>query len=348
MLGIGIAGFGLGWMADYFGRAIAIRLGLSLFALSALVIVLVNGFDLILAAIFIAGLAIGIFKTGALALVAELSPNSVAYTSTMNLLEGFFGVGAIVGPLLIAVLLKAHLSWRGLYVVAAMLCVVLIGLSFLVQYPKRVVVASDSVPTRSRSLWDCLMDPYVLGFSIAAFLYVAIECSIYVWMPTLLKKLSLSWIEWSTYALPAFFIMRAFGRFLGVWAVEFFGWERTILVAALAILACFVLAVGSDIQVAAVTLPLSGLFMSVLYPTINSKGIGIALVQDQSTVAGVILAFTCLGAALGPWSMAVLSEQTQDPLSGFQLATVIAGVFALLAAWNYWAKPAQARLLVVH
>ena len=39
------------------------------------------------------------------------------------------------------------------------------------------------------------------------------------------------------------------------------------------ILACFAASIAGGVAWASISLPLSGLFMSVIYPTINSKGI---------------------------------------------------------------------------
>jgi len=343
MTGIALAGFGLGHLADRFSRAFSIRGGLGLFAASAVAMVLATQFAHIQVAIFLAGLGIGIFKTGALALVADMSDNDVAYTSTMNLLEGFFGVGAIVGPLLVTVLAQQALSWRGLYVLAALLCVALLIASVLMRYPTQPVAPSTANASPLQSRLALLKDPLVQVFSLAAFLYVAVECAIYVWMPTLLHTLQNDWLIWAAYTLPTFFVLRAVGRFMGVWAVQRIGWERAIVVAAVLIALCFVAAQWS-LRVAAVSLPLSGLFMSILYPTLNSKAIGCVAPSDKGSVAGIILFFTCVGAALGPFAMGAVSDWQQDPQAGFQLATAAAVAFAAWALWNYWKRPANTRL----
>ncbi|MFZ9183612.1 MAG: enoyl-CoA hydratase-related protein, partial [Hylemonella sp.] len=48
---------------------------------------------------------IGIFKSGALALIGDISSSTRQHASNMNLVEGFFGVGAIVGPAIVTMLL---------------------------------------------------------------------------------------------------------------------------------------------------------------------------------------------------------------------------------------------------
>jgi MFS transporter, FHS family, L-fucose permease len=64
-----------------------------------------------------------------------------------------------------------------------------------------------------------MKDPYALGFSLGIFLYVAAECAVYVWMPTLLEGYSCSLAFMAAYATSVFFILRAAGRFLGAWVL---------------------------------------------------------------------------------------------------------------------------------
>ena len=84
----------------------------------------------------LSGVAIGIFKTGALALIGDLSSSTTQHTSIMNMLEGFFGIGAIVGPALLTQLLAAGLSWTWLYLLAGTLCVGLIVVALARALPR--------------------------------------------------------------------------------------------------------------------------------------------------------------------------------------------------------------------
>jgi fucose permease len=163
-------------------------------------------------------------------------------------------------------------------------------------------------------------------------------------MPTLLSGLQGPLIERAGYALPAFFVMRAAGRFAGAWLLKTFEWSTALLLSAAAILACFAGSIYFGLHAALYLLPLSGLFMSIIYPTINSKGIGCFDAHDQGSVAGVILFFTCLGAIFGPMSMSVLSDWTGSASAGFQLATLFCALFFVFALYNAWRRPAHARL----
>jgi MFS family permease len=75
-----------------------------------------------------------------------------------------------------------------------------------------------------------------------------------------------------------------------------------------------------------IVLPLSGLFMSVIYPTLNSKGISCVPKTTHGAAAGVILFYTCLSAVLAPLAMGVVSDAMGGPVYGFALATVFAGL----------------------
>jgi fucose permease len=77
-----------------------------------------------------------------------------------------------------------------------------------------------------------------------------------------------------------------------------------------AILVCFAATV---IAGAAWLLPLSGLFMSVIYPTINSRGISSLPKSDHGSGAAVVLFFTCVSAVLAPLAMGAISDKMGNP-----------------------------------
>jgi fucose permease len=91
-------------------------------------------------------------------------------------------------------------------------------------------------------------------------------------------------------------------------------------------------------------LALSGLFMSVIYPTLNSKGISCFPKAEHGAIAGVILFFTCGGAALGPLAMGAVSDIFGGLRAGFVLATVFAALLFLGMLYNWIANPTRAVL----
>jgi MFS transporter, DHA1 family, quinolone resistance protein len=270
MVGIATGALLLGFLADRAGRKITIVLGLALYSLSCLLFSVSHTFWAFVALLAAGGLGISIFKTGALALIGDISNTTQSHTRLMNTVEGFFAVGAIVGPAVVATLIKSDMSWKWLYIVASVVCAALIVIAGRIQYPE---VKRTENSTTSGEILAVFKDPLALGFSFLIMLYVATEVAIYVWMPTYLADYdgSTQWLP--AYALTIFFVLRALGRFLGAWLLGHFSWTVALVISSLAIFLCFLTSMIWGVAHAAWLLPLSGLFMSIMYPTLNSKGI---------------------------------------------------------------------------
>ncbi|HWU14763.1 MAG TPA: MFS transporter [Caulobacter sp.] len=342
MSGIALGGLCLGFLADRIGRKATIILGLVGFATAALGFAIAERFAVFVTLLFVSGVAIGVFKTGALALIGDISASTRAHTANMNMVEGFFGVGAIIGPAIVAALLAAGASWKWLYVIAGGLCAALIIAALMVRHPQTPRAAQESLDPRATLAM--FTNPYALAFGFAIMLYAGVETAIYVWMPTLLAGYQGPARLLAVYALSIFFVLRAIGRFLGAWMLSRLAWALVVALCSAAIFLCFGATLAGGRDVAVYTLPLSGLFMSVLYPTINSKGISCFPKAEHGSASGVILFFTCISAVASPWAMGVVSDRFGDAAYGFRLATGLAALLAILGGCNLIFDPTRRRL----
>jgi len=341
MTGIAVAGLLLGSLADRFGRRRTIIAGLVLFAAACLLLAAGDTLWWFAVLLALSGLAIGVFKTGALALIGDISTSTAEHTSIMNWAEGFFGVGAIVGPALLTRLLAAGLSWKWLYVIAGGMCAILVVLARFVRYPETPRRPGNAQTGGTRA---ALRNPYVLAFSAGAFLYVAVEAAIYVWMPTLLARYSGNATTVAAYSLSIFFLLRAAGRFLGAWVLRQARWQLVVMLFSGCILACFACTVMGGVAWGVFVLPLSGVFMSVMYPTINSKGISCAHKRDHGAAAGVILFFTCVSAVVAPLMIGAAGDAFGDIIYGYWVASGFAAVLFAGAVLNWALNPTRAVL----
>lgn len=341
MSGIAFAGFFLGYLADKLGRKRSIVLGLVLFALNSYLFAVGQSFLFFLTLLVISGIAIGIFKTGALALIGDITKSTTEHTSTMNTVEGFFAVGAIIGPAIVARLLAVGTSWKWLYIIAGTLCVLLIVTASFVTYPQ-TRSPTDTVDLKRTLVM--MKNPYALGFSAGVFLYVTVEAAIYVWMPTLLATRHVSGFM-AIYAISIFFVLRAAGRFMGSWMLAKLNWAAVMTIFSFAILMCFIVSMVAGMRLAVYLLPFSGIFMSVIYPTINSKGISCFRKSEHGAVSGVILFFTCVAAVVGPLAMGAISDSLGDPKYGFFLATGFTALLFSGLLLNWILDPTQQLLL---
>ena len=259
MIAIAAGALGLGHLADRLGRKITILLGLLLYGTGSLLFVFGNSFGVFVLLLGISGVGVSVFKIGALALIGDVTQSSREHTSFMNTVEGFFAVGAIVGPALVATLIAQGVSWKYLYVIAALICGALMLAALAARYPALQQPAQR--PGGFTQTLTLLRDRYALGFSALIMLYVAVEVAIYVWMPTYLADYagSARWLV--TYALTIFFVLRAAGRFVGAWLLARAAWQNVLLGFSGAILLCFLGSLAGGPALAAWLLPLSGLFM---------------------------------------------------------------------------------------
>jgi len=344
MSGISLAAIGLGFLADRLGRKATIIIGLTVFGASSGLFAAGHDFAFFVLLLFMGGVGIGVFKAGALALIGDLSRSTREHAATMNTVEGFFGIGAIIGPAIVGRLLQVGADWKWLYVIAAGLCALLLAAAATANYPPAPKREPSSAGLSVGEAARMLRDPFALAFGGALMLYVAAEAAVYVWAPTYLAGYQGAASWFALYAVSIFFVLRVVGRFVGGWLLDRLEWRTVLAVCASGVMLCFGAGALGGRGVAAVTLPLSGLFMSVIYPTINSKGISCFPKSQHGSIAGVLLFFTCASAVLAPLAMAMLSDAMGDSRYSLYLASVFAGLLAALCLWNAAADPARARL----
>lgn len=341
MSGIGLAALFLGFLADRAGRKATILLGLTLFGLSSALFAVGHEFGFFLVLLFASGLGIGIFKSGALALIGDISRSTRDHAATMNLVEGFFGIGAIVGPAIVTLSLQNGASWKLVYLIAAGLCLLLIlgMLSTRVPRPHHRAV----VPANIGEALRMLRDPAVWFVAGALMLYVGAEAAIYVWAPTYFLNYQGPLANLAGYVVSIFFILRAAGRFLGAWLLARYDWKMVLAICSAGMALLFLAAIGGGRPVAAIALPATGIFMSVIYPTLNSSGISCFEPERHGSIAGLLLFFTCLSAVLAPLAMGMAGDAF-----GSDHAVSMGGMFAmalvLMCFWNLLRDPIGRRL----
>jgi fucose permease len=110
------------------------------------------------------------------------------------------------------------------------------------------------------------------------------------------------------------------------------------------ILLCFGLSAVGGVAWAVYLLPLSGLFMSVVYPTLNSKGISCLPKSEHGAAAGVILFFTCVSAVLAPLAIGAVGDALGSIAYGYWLATGFAALLFAGLTVNWLLNPTRAVL----
>lgn len=282
----------------------------------------------------IVGLGLGAIELGANALIVQLHSESRGLF--LNLLATFHGLGSFVVPLVAAELLTGGMSWTQIYVWSAILGAPLL---LLFQFGRSIDASNLAAPTasmesRSKPWMDELRGLLKIGFTrqmgwfyLLLTTYVALELGLAAWMIEYLQKQREMSVEISSRYLSSFFVLLMLGRLVGAFVVQSIGYIRSVAIALATSTACVAAALWGPTWLV-LLFPISGLAMSIVFPTVTAVVSDIHQ-KNMGSLLGLLFVFSGLGGALGPWLIGVVSQW-----AGLQIglaSTVAFGLVALLA-----------------
>ena len=322
-----------GWASDRFGRRVVLAAGLLLLAVTGLVIAVATALPLTLAAGVVYGIGYGAFSLSGNVMTSELVPARRA--SAVNLVNMFFGVGAVVGPLVVSVLLQRTgaalpVLWMG----AALLAAAAAGARFAlparlpVSREGAVAVAAEGAVVRKPSL----RDPMLLACGIFLMLYVGSEMAAGAWTAVYLHQSTGMNEANSAAATSLFWAMLTMGRIAGVVGGMRVSDER-LLTAAVWITcagAAVLWAAHGSATASVVAFAILGFGYGPIYPT------GVAVLtsrfpQAAGTATSQMGVLAASGGALLPWIHGLVLAHR--PTAESALLTLAVAI-AMIAAWE--------------
>jgi len=253
-------------------------------------------------AMLVIGLGTGSIEVGANGLIVAL--HRQAQGRFLNLLATFHGVGAMLAPLYAAWLLTNGSGWRQLFLYSLPLAI-LLALVFL-------VTADPPATTQEQHSFDWAVlgrtgfSPTMLLFYLAIALYVSTELGIAAWIVEYLIQRKGIAQATAAYYLSGFFAFIMVGRLVGSVMVERIGYLRSVLLATAGAGVCIVVALFGP-PALAFFLPMSGLFCSIIFPTITAA-VARLHPHNTGTILGLLFTAGGLGGALGPAAMGFASD----------------------------------------
>ena len=332
--------FSVSWPTASVGKT-TIVIGLILFALNSYLFAVANSYFAFIILLIVSGASIGIFKTGALAMIGDITHSTQDHTSTMNMVEGFFGVGAIIGPAIVARLLLV----RNFLEMALRDRRHVVRLSACLSGLDRKVPENDEGFEPSPSIFK----PHIPYF----------KEPLRHWILHCMFSLRRGGVR--RLCVAANLSQRAqafFGFYGGLCGFDFLYSSRRGKVPrflgycplALGHCPCRVQRCDSRLlrwlddwrsQCNRISAGALRLIYVGSYPTMNSKGISCFPKAEHGAISGVLLFFTCAGAALGPLAMGAVSDSFGDLRAGFALATACAGLLFAGLLYNWIANPTR-------
>ena len=301
--------FTSGLLVERLGIRVFMMVGPAMITLAAITISFMPPFVVLMGGFLMSGFGIGLIDAGLNSYVAAL-PNN---TSLLNFLHAFFGVGALLGPLLATIVLAAALQWNTVYYIWMSVSGVLIfGFWIGFRGSKRPIDAEEyagggkqgnvlAAALRLRVVW------------VAAFfllVYVGVELSLGNWSFSFLTEERHQAEEASGLAVSGYWLGLTLGRFTLGKVAERIGNRRLIELCLAGVVAGVLIVWLVPVGVAmAAGLWLVGFSLGPIFPTTIAISSGLVPVRLLPSAIGFITSFASVGAALLPAGAGALAER---------------------------------------
>ncbi len=301
-LGFVIATLLAGPISDRLGNRLILFVAGLFIALGMLGLGTVATYPYLFGSMLIVGLGTGAIEVGGNGLIVSL--HRQAQGRFLNLLATFHGVGAMIAPLYAAWILTGVGGWRQVFLYSVPLAGLLALLFLITARPPATKRESHYFDwgTLRRTGFSRTM----IYFYLAIGLYVATELGIAAWIVEYLITSKGIAQTTAAYYLSGFFAFVMVGRLVGSIFVERIGYLRSILLATVGTLLCIVIALFAP-PALALFLPLSGLFCSIIFPTITAA-VARRQTQNTGTILGLLFTAGGIGGALGPAAIGIASD----------------------------------------
>jgi FHS family L-fucose permease-like MFS transporter len=299
-------------LMDRFGAKPLVLLGVVLMALGCFVVAWAQSYPVMLAMIFAVGVGVTVLQTAGNPLIQHLDrPEN--YHRNLTLTIGFCGIGAFLGPFILAFIRGTGRSWQSLYLFFAALCVVLLALLVLSRFPSLAMATGDRI--RVDQLGKLLKNPLVLTYCLGVFFYVGAEVGTASWIVKFFERVhglsaEVANVEAASFfrkvmpTLPALIValfwgLQGTGRLVSGAVLNKFGSRRILrLYAFLTVVSLLVANYGSQ-TMTAVGFVACGFFTSVLITLIFSGTIK-SFTENHGTISGLLCTAIVGGALIPP------------------------------------------------
>ena len=332
-LPIAIVSFLIASFLPRIGYKKAMLAALSLVSFACIYMIFGNSFFAAKVLFGCVGAAFALIKVSVYASIGLLTNNENEHSSLMSSIEGVFMFGIALAYFLFPAFNTADNpdAWLNVYWVLASLS----GLSFLLllQAPFN---EGDEIPGADliddfKQMFALIARLLVVVFVLAAFLFVMVEQGIMTWLPTFNKEVLTLSENVSIMMASIFAISLGVGRLIAGYLTHYFSWFSVttgcIFLAILMVLFVLpktveigVVSAGTnrleDVPILAYAFPLVGLFISPIYPLLNSAVLSALPKKLHSPMVGLIIIFSALGGTLGSRAMGYLFAGI-GPAQGF-------------------------------
>lgn len=313
-----------GPLNDRIGQRPVLLVGVALLALGTFGIAASHWLPLMLLCALVAGLGHGAIDVSTNVLVAEVFAARSA--AALNLLNVFFGLGAVAGPALASLtLLVWGSALPALWAAAGLMLLLAPLIPWLADVPRAAAVAGAARRTTHASP---LRSPLLWALGVLVLIYVGIESGVSGWTTIYLTRTTALDVATAALVTSGFWLALTGGRLVGAIIGARMTPNTLLLIMLVGGLAGGVLLAAStghtSLTIAAVLL--LGFCLGPIFPTALAITTA-SFRQAPGTAASVVVALGSLGGSLLPWLQGVLLERVSPAAS---VLLVAAGTLAML------------------
>ncbi|MCG8570750.1 MAG: MFS transporter [Spirochaetes bacterium] len=293
-----------GFLCTHFGNKKVILSGVLFILTGILTYSQVSQLILLFLGMLIIGTGFGLIEVSGNSLIVELYQSRKKEGKYILLLNFSHSLGAMIAPYLTGLWLTNQVHWRQIYQVMAIPLIFLL-LVFLFYSEKKLQKKEHHHLDFKETLKIAISSRMVL-FYIMITGYVGLEIGIASWLVEYLNSIkSLSLILSSTY-LSIFFGAIMLGRLAGSFVIDHFNHFKMLLIATIGLILFIIIGTLGENQLA-IFLPLTGVFMSIIFPTICTAVSALSAKHVQIRL-GFLLTFAGVGGMIGPYLLGIAGD----------------------------------------
>jgi fucose permease len=268
---------------------------------------------------FVIGVSFALIKVSVFSTIGLLTNNQKEHGSFMNFLEAVFMCGVMLGGFVFSFFVNdadpKSREWLDIYwIIGALSFIAFLLLFFTKLDENEAKIENTSLEKDFKDMIGMIVKTLIIVFILSIFFYVMIEQSFSTWMPTFYKEIlhaptSLA-VQAGSILAGATFLGRLLSGFvlLKVKWIHFLSFCLVIIGAI--VLIVMPLAKNIIIESTATMtwfnapfvlylLPIMGLFLAPIYPTLNSTILSSLPKHMHSSMSGLIVVFSALGGTIG-------------------------------------------------
>ena len=271
-------------------------------------------FKLLFAAI---GVSFALIKVAVFATIGLITQNEKEHSSFMGILEAIFMGGILLGNILFSFYIDdanpRSEYWLNIYWLMGGLSV----LAFFVLLFTPLNESDAKIEERSfkedfKEMFVIAFKPLVLIFVASIFLYVLVEQSFSTWFPTFYESILNTPASMAIQAGAVLAGVTMIGRFIAGVILRSVKWIYVLSVCLIivAIIVIIALPLANKVSIdpniswlnaplVVYLMPIMGLFLAPIYPTLNSTILSSLPKHMHSSMAGLIVVFSALGGTTG-------------------------------------------------